>query len=65
MGKGSKKDKKPLPPKEPPKVAYFLFRDEVYEKMEKEHGGMNRGDLAELISEKWDKLDKAAKLGYE
>jgi hypothetical protein len=26
---------------------------------------MNKGDLAELIAFKWDKLDKIAKNGYE
>lgn len=26
---------------------------------------MNKGDLAELIADKWDRLDKAAKQKYE
>jgi hypothetical protein len=65
MGKGSRKEKAVRPPQEPPKVAYFLFRDEVYDEVKTNNKDMNRGDLAEFINNQWDKLDKAKRQEYE
>jgi hypothetical protein len=53
-----KKLKVPEPPKEPPKMPFFLFRDEIYEETAKKYSSLNRGDLAEMLSDKWNKLDK-------
>jgi hypothetical protein len=45
--------------------AYFIYRNEVFEDMKEQNKSMNKGDLAELISNNWDRLDKVAKQEYE
>jgi hypothetical protein len=62
MGKATKKENKPLPPCEPHKVAYFVYRDEIYPKMREKYKSVNNGDMAEMISNQWDSLDKQTKL---
>ena len=51
-------------PKKPP-TAYFMFRNEVYEKIKKKNPRANAPELATVIGQKWQELDDAKKEAYK
>ena len=66
MGKKQNEDKvlfylsKPAPPKRA-LSAFFLFREEVYNKVKGENPNAKITELTKIISEMWNKVDKATK----
>ena len=51
-------------PKKPP-TPYFMFRNEVYEKLKKKNPRANAPELATVIGQKWQELDDAKKEAYK
>jgi len=51
-------------PKKPP-TPYFMFRNEVYEKIKKKNPRANAPELATVIGQKWQELDDAKKEAYK
>ena len=51
-------------PKKPP-TAYFMFRNEVYEKIKKKNPKAKAPEVATVIGQKWQELDDAKKEAYK